>query len=280
MLDLTAVEWAALMSAAALMGFAKTAVAGVASISVAIFAFVLPARDSTGAVLALLLVGDVVALGLYRRHADWSVLLRLLPAVFPGLVVGWWFVARVSNDVMQHSIALILASMVALQLWSRRRVRMHTRTATDPRHPTAGHRLSNSPDHDDTTATVGSARAKAMVGVGLAPIVVGFVAGYSTMTANAAGPVMVLYLLLAGLPVLGLLGTGAWFFLLVNLAKVPFSAGLDLIDGPTLLMDLALVPALLVGAAVGAVVAQRIPRRGFEDVTVALTLVAAVALLV
>jgi uncharacterized membrane protein YfcA len=112
------------------------------------------------------------------------------------------------------------------------------------------------------------------------PLVVGLVAGFATMTANAAGPVMVLYLLMAGLPVLGLLGTGAWFFFIVNLAKLPFSAGLDLIDRSTLLMDLALVPALVGGAALGALVAGRIPRKRFEELTVGLTVVAAGALLV
>jgi hypothetical protein len=113
----------------------------------------------------------------------------------------------------------------------------------------------------------------------MAPVAIGVVAGFATMTANAAGPVTTLYLLLAGLPVLGLLGTAAWFFLLVNLAKVPFSVGLDLMNGPVLLMDLALVPALLVGALLGWLVAKRIARRRFEDVTLVLTVIAALALL-
>lgn len=276
--ELSVVEWVALMSAAALMGFAKTAVGGVASLAVAIFAFVLPARESTGAVLVLLLVGDVAAIGLYRRHADWSVLLRLLPAVLPGVIVGAWFVARVDNVVMQRSIAVILASMVALQLWSRHQTRQAVMRATE----LSSSGVESLRDHGSrsgTLAALASTTRMTSPAAGLTPVAVGFVAGYSTMTANAAGPIMTLYLLLAGLPVLGLLGTGAWFFLLVNLAKVPFSVGLDLIDRQSLLMDLALVPALLVGAAIGAVVARRIPRRRFEDVTVVLTLSAAVALL-
>ncbi|MDP4510226.1 sulfite exporter TauE/SafE family protein [Nonomuraea sp. G32] len=112
-----------------------------------------------------------------------------------------------------------------------------------------------------------------------APFTVGVIAGFATMTANAAGPVMTMYLLMAGLPVLGLLGTGAWFFFLVNLAKVPFSAGLELIDGATVLLDLALVPPLLVGAAVGARLANKIPRRRFEDITMVLTVMSAATLL-
>ncbi|MDP3892591.1 hypothetical protein [Nocardioides sp.] len=61
------------------------------------------------------------------------------------------------------------------------------------------------------------------------------------MTANAAGAVMTIYLIEAGLSKLELLGPGAWFFLAVNLAKVPFSAGLDLISPESLVMDVLLV---------------------------------------
>lgn len=252
MWELTALDWAALALAAAFVGFAKTAIGGVASIAVAIFAFVLPARESTGAVLALLLVGDVIAVSLYRRHADRALLARLLPSVVPGLVLGAIFVAWADQEDMQRGIGLVLVLMVLLQVWSRRR--------------------AGGPAAAASTLTGRARRA--------APLAVGVVAGFATMTANAAGPVTTLYLLLAGLPVLGLLGTAAWFFLLVNLAKVPFSIGLDLMDGPILLMDLMLVPALLVGAALGSRVARRIDRRRFEDVTVVLTVVAASALLI
>lgn len=251
--ELTALDWATLAVAAALIGFAKTAIGGVASVAVALFAFVLPARESTGAVLALLLVGDVCALVLYRRHADWAVLARLLPAVLPGLVLGAWFVARADQQAMQAAIGAVLAAMVAVQVAGRLRS-ARGGPALQERLPRWCRRV--------------------------APWAVGATAGFATMTANAAGPIATIYLLLAGLPLLRLLGTGAWFFFLVNLAKVPFSAGLDLMDRPTLLMDLVLVPALLAGALVGSFVARRIARRRFEDVTLVLTAVAAAALLV
>ena len=50
------------------------------------------------------------------------------------------------------------------------------------------------------------------------------------MTANAAGPVMTLYLSAAGIDKRRFVGTSAWFFLIVNLAKVPFSIGLGLMQ--------------------------------------------------
>ena len=87
----------------------------------------------------------------------------------------------------------------------------------------------------------------------------GATAGFATMTANAAGPVTTIYLIRAGLPMLRMIGTGAWFYLVVNLAKVPFSAGLGLITPTSLVRDALLVPALLLGAALGILLVEAPP---------------------
>jgi uncharacterized protein len=119
--ELSVAAWLWLGLAGVLIGVAKTAISGVGSLAIVIFAAALPARESTGAVLPLLLCGDVVAVAYYRRHADWAILGRLLPRV---------------------------------------------------------------------------------------AVAVGATAGFATMTANAAGPVTTLYLIIAGLPKLEMLGTG------------------------------------------------------------------------
>jgi len=99
------------------------------------------------------------------------------------------------------------------------------------------------------------------------------------MVANAAGPVMAQYLLLMRAPKLAFLGTSAWFFLLVNLAKLPFTGALGLVSGPLLLLDLALVPLVLLGGLAGRHVARRLQQHHFEAWTVGLTAVSCVALL-
>jgi uncharacterized membrane protein YfcA len=231
-----------------LVGVAKTAVAGVGSIAIVIFAAVLPARESTGAILPLLLCGDVVAVSCYRRHADWGTLWRLLPGVLPGLLLGVWFLAVVDDEVMRRTIAVILLVMCGLQLWQRR----HT-----PDLASADHQ------HLHGAATLGA----------------GVAAGCATMTANAAGPVTTVYLIRAGLPMLQMIGTGAWFYLVVNLAKVPFSAGLGLITMTSLTRDAVLVPALLVGAALGIWVVRRLQQRQFEVIALGFSAATAVVLL-
>jgi uncharacterized membrane protein YfcA len=238
----SAVEVAALVIAALGVGFAKTAIGGVIQISVALFAAVLPARESTGALLPLLLVGDVVAVGIYRQHAEWPVLLRLLPSVAVGIVAGAVFVSRVGDTGMRRTIGVVLLLLVAVHVWQRWRKR-------DP-DPAAQAEVA-AQQHRRRHATAGG---------------FGTLAGFTTMVANSGAAAMSIYLLSAGLGVLGFLGTSAWFFLVVNLVKVPFSVGLDLISAESLLLDLWLVPVVLLGAWAGRIVIPRVDQGRFEAI--------------
>jgi uncharacterized protein len=243
---------------ALLVGFAKTAIGGVAAITVAIFASVLPAKESTGALLPLLMVGDVLAVAMYRRHADWSALLRLFPAVAAGVVVGTLFVSRVDDVVMRRTIASVLLLLVAVHLWQKRR----GRTGGTPSAP-AG------PPRSRFGGTAQHVPALAY----------GLLAGFTTMVANAGGSVMSIYLLSAGLGVLGFLGTAAWFFMVVNAFKVPFSVGLGLITGESLLLCLVLAPAVVAGALVGRQVIKRLDAGRFEALILVFTVASSLNLL-
>lgn len=228
---------ALLVLAALCVGFAKTAVSGTASISVALFAAVLPARESTGALLPLLILGDVVAVSLYRQHADWAVLLRLFPSVAVGVVGGAAFVANVGDTGMRRTIGVVLLVLVVVHLWQRRRD-----AALDP----------------DTLAARRHASRHASAAA------FGILAGFTTMVANAGGPAMAIYLLRSGVGMLGFLGTTAWFFATVNVFKLPFSAGLGLLTGQTLVLLAWLAPAVLLGAGAGRAIIGRIDQARFE----------------
>jgi uncharacterized membrane protein YfcA len=249
--DLPLTSWLLLGAAVLLVGFGKTAIGGVASISVAVFAAVLPAKESTGTLLPLLLVGDVVAVLVYRRHANWRLLWRLFPWVAVGTVIGVFFVAHVDDTVMRRSIGVVLLVLVALQLAGR------------------GGRLQR----------LAARQERSAAGRGAVSAVVGIAAGVLTMVANSAGAVMTLYLLLSGTLMLEFLGTGAWFFLIVNLFKVPFSAGLGLIDRSALALDLALAPLVLLGGVIGILAVRRLGQQQFEWAALTLVGVAALPLL-
>ncbi|MEV5321553.1 sulfite exporter TauE/SafE family protein [Streptomyces sp. NPDC052687] len=243
-------EFAALAVAALLVGFSKTAVSGANTISLAVFAAVLPARASTGVLLPLLIAGDLLAVLTYRRHAHWPTLWRLFPAVAAGVVVGTAFLMWADDEIVRTSIGAILLLMAALTVWRRR-------TADRAAEP------------DAVTTSAGRVKARAY----------GVLGGFTTMVANAGGPVMALYLLSAGFRKLGFLGTSAFFFLIVNVSKVPFSAGLGLIDGPSLLLDAALVLFVVPGALLGKWAVSRIDQRLFERLVIAATVLGALQLL-
>ncbi|MEV6832946.1 sulfite exporter TauE/SafE family protein [Streptomyces sp. NPDC051133] len=243
-------EFAALACAALLVGFSKTAVSGANTVSLAIFAAVLPARASTGVLLPVLIAGDVLAVLTYRRHAHWPTLWRLFPAVAVGVVAGTLFLMWADDAVVRTSIGVILLLMAGVTLWRRRR----TGAGDEP---------------DAVTTRAGRVKARSY----------GVLGGFTTMVANAGGPVMSMYLLSAGFRKLGFLGTSAFFFLIVNVSKVPFSAGLGLIDGRSLLLDAALAVFVVPGALFGKWAVSRINQRLFEQLVIAATVVGGVQLL-
>jgi uncharacterized membrane protein YfcA len=116
---LTGWEIAALAFAALLVGFSKTAVSGANTVSLAIFAAVLPARASTGILLPVLIAGDILAVLTYRRHAHWPTLWRLFPAVGAGVVVGTVFLVWADDAVVRTSIGVILLLMAGVTVWRR-----------------------------------------------------------------------------------------------------------------------------------------------------------------
>ncbi|GAA3870072.1 sulfite exporter TauE/SafE family protein [Streptomyces lacrimifluminis] len=254
-------EFAALAAAAVLVGFSKTAVSGANTVSLAIFAAVLPARESTGVLLPILIAGDVLAVLTYRRHAHWPTLWRLFPAVAVGVVVGTVFLVWADDEVVRTSIGAILLFMSGVTVWRRRR------TEAAPESESAAESAGNEPDAVSTPTGRLKARSYGVLG------------GFTTMVANAGGPVMSMYLLSAGFRKLGFLGTSAFFFLIVNVSKVPFSAGLGLIDGQSLLLDAALVVFVIPGAFLGKWAVSRINQRLFEQLVIAATVVGGAQLL-
>ncbi|WP_336297690.1 TSUP family transporter [Microbacterium sp. EF45047] len=99
------------------------------------------------------------------------------------------------------------------------------------------------------------------------------------MVANAGGPVMSMYFLATRTPMQVFLGTAAWFFAIVNLAKVPFLAGLGLFTPQVLLTDLLLAPLVVAGGLTGLRLAKRMPQRLFDRIVIVLTVLGAVTLL-
>lgn len=238
-------QWVLLYLAAVISGFSKTGIPGISILSVSIYANVLPARMATGVVLPMLIFADIFAFLIYRKNLEWKRVGRLLPWALGGLVLGWLALGRVDDRQTARLVGGIIAAMLGLHLW----------------------RLWKNPDEV-------AAHAPAWFGP-----VMGVFAGITTMIANAAGPVMTLYLLAMRLNKLEFLGTGAAFFLLINWIKVPFIAQLGLINATSLSLNLHLLPAVAIGALLGRPVVERVNQKVFENVALTLTALAVVKLL-
>ncbi len=243
--ELTLPQWSLAVVAAMGIGFSKSGFAGVGLFHVIAFAYLLGPRVSTGALLPMLIVGDVCAVLFFRQHARWVYVRRILPPALIGIVVGWALMHRLDDQAFRGVIGSVVLMLALLQL-----TRMY---------------------RPEWFAEIPHARWFAYS--------LGFVAGITTMLANAAGPMVALYLLAVSLPKFEFVGTSAWFFLIINIIKVPFGASLGLIGAESLLFDAILSPAILAGMLLGRWLVHRISQRLFDTLLLLFAGVAALRLL-
>ncbi|MBL9203397.1 MAG: sulfite exporter TauE/SafE family protein [Opitutaceae bacterium] len=236
-------QWAVAILAAMIVGISKSGIGGLGILSVVLFALMMPAKQATGTVLPLLCFGDLVASATYGRHAKWVHLWRLFPWTALGVVFGWLAFDRLNDRQAGALIGFIVLGLVVMQLIRRK---------------FAGHEAEH--------------------GAWFAPTI-GVLAGFTTLVANAAGPLMVVYMLAMRLPKLDWVGTSAVFFLVLNLFKVPFMINLGLIHGTSFAFNLWLAPIVLAGAWCGRKLVLKIDQRAFENLALALSLIAGANLL-
>ena len=240
-MNLHAWHWLLAILGSVLVGVAKTGIVGLSLLFVSMFAAIMPARRSTGLVLPLLIVGDVVAVLSYRRHAQWRHLWKLFPWAGTGIVLGYLALGRMNDNQARNAIGAIIVSLAALHVY--RRIRPLGREAKH--------------------------------GAWFAPLI-GILAGFTTLVSNSSGPLMVIYLLAMRLPKMEYMGTMAVFFMLLNFFKLPFMINLGLVTRESLLLNLYLTPAVLVGAWLGKWLLGRINQKAFDTIALVLTLFAGV----
>jgi uncharacterized membrane protein YfcA len=235
----SATDWVVIAFCAVMTGFSKTGIPGTGILAVPLVALVMPARQSTGFLLPMLILGDVMAILYWRRHVHWRSLARLLPWTLLGLAIGYACLDRVTDGQLKPVIGGMVLVLV-LGSWIRER------TMPEDRVPT----------HWAFAACAG------------------VLAGVTTMMANAAGPIMAVYLLAMRFDKRQFIGTQAWFFWIVNLSKLPLSGRLGLVTAQTLHANLLVLPAILAGAGLGIVLVHRISQGTFNVVVQVLAVAA------
>jgi uncharacterized protein len=240
--------WVFAFLGAFMVGVSKAGITGLSILSIALFTHVFPSsKQASGLVLPLLIFGDMVAVFSYRKHTQWHYLWRLFPWTALGVVLGYFTLGRISDHAARTLIGWIILSLAALSFWRR--------------YVTVANNDNNLRVHWSVAA------------------IIGVTAGFITLVANAAGPLMAIYLVAMRLPKMEYVGTAAVFFMLLNLFKVPFMVDLGLITPQSFGFNLALAPAVLVGAFAGRWLLIHINQKLFEQLVLLLSAVGGVLLI-
>jgi uncharacterized membrane protein YfcA len=241
-------QWICAVLGALMVGVSKSGITGLSILSVALFTHVFPSsKQASGLVLPLLIFGDIVAVLSYRAHSQWRFVWKLMPWTAAGVILGYFALGRISDKTARITIGVIIVSLCVLSYWRRY--------------------LGASQD------TGGSWHWTVAAALGIT-------AGLVTLIANAAGPLMAIYLVAMRLPKMQFVGTAAVFFMALNLFKVPFMVKLGLITAQSVEFNLILAPAVLLGAFAGRWLLVRINQRFFEKWVLALSAIAGVLLIV
>lgn len=241
--------WVCAVLGALMVGISKAGITGLSILSVALFTHVFPSsKQASGLVLPLLIFGDFVAVLSYRTHTQWRYLWKLMPWTAAGVVLGYFTLGHISDKTTRVMIGVIIVSLCVLGYWRR--------------YLTVGTPETAAPTHWSLAAAIG------------------IIAGFITLVANAAGPLMAIYLVAMRLPKMQFVGTAAVFFMVLNLFKVPFMVNLGLITVQSFKFNLMLAPAVLLGAFAGRWLLIRINQQLFEKLVLGFSAIAGALLIV
>ncbi len=238
-------QWVLFFTCAVLIGMSKTGIQGIGTLAIPVLAFLFGAKNSTGVLLPIICMADLMAIVYYRNDLKLRTIFRMLPWTVGGLVLA----LLVGQHIPAGGFKMLMAFCVFLGLlilwWSERKENIEKVTQAGWYAPLFG----------------------AMV-------------GFATMIGNAAGPILSVYLLTMRLPKYAFVATGAWFIMTVNYLKVPLQIfGWNNISWEVLLLDLLTIPFLALGAVIGIRLVKVIPEVNFRKLMIGLTLLAAVMLL-
>lgn len=223
-------------SAALLLGIAKSGIKGLAILIVTGLALVYGAKESTGILMPLLICGDILAVIYYKRHVKWIYLIKLLPWMVAGVLVGVVLGKDLPEDLFKSGMAMIILISVAMMYyWERKKDR-------------------KVPNHLSFAALMG------------------MMAGFTTMVGNLAGVFSNIYFLAIKLPKNEFIGTAAWLFFIINLFKVPFHIwSWGTINPASFQISLSLIPAVILGFMIGVSIVKKIKNDRYRQLILLLT---------
>jgi len=243
---LTFFQWIILTLAALCIGMSKTGVQGMMLLIVPYMAMAFGAKESTGVILPMLCMADIIAVAYYKRIADWKVVAKLLPTAIIGFFVAIFIDKLIPAQEFRQLMGLTLALALGVMLWSeifgKENKWMHKWWYSS---------------------------------------IFGLLGGFTTMIGNAAGPVMSVYLLSMRKEKMEYIGINAWFFLVVNLLKIPLQIFVwDNITWNTFSFNLMVLPVIGIGALIGIRIVKLFPEKTFRRFIQTVTILSVILMLI
>lgn len=243
---LTDIQWLTISIAALSIGMSKTGVQGIMLMIVPFMAMAFGAKESTGVILPMLCMADIIAVAYYKRIADWKIVAKLLPTA----ILGFFLAIGVDNlipagqfrQLMGWTLMLALIVMLWSEIFGKENRWMHKWWYA---------------------------------------ALFGLLGGFTTMIGNAAGPVMSVYLLSMRKEKMEYIGINAWFFLVVNLLKVPLQAFVwENITWQSFSLNLLMLPVIGIGAFLGIRIVKLFPEKAFRRFVQAVTIISVILMLI
>tara|TARA_A100001011_G_scaffold400858_1_gene520029 strand:- start:19176 stop:19916 length:741 start_codon:yes stop_codon:yes gene_type:complete len=234
--ELNLFDFSVVAFSAFLLGISKSGIKGIATLIVTSFALVYGAKNSTGILMPLLLVGDIFAITYYKRYVDWSYIIKLIPWMVFGVLIGVIGGSYISDDLFKYGMVIIILFSVSLMYLMESK------------------KEKKIPKNLIFVSSMGT------------------LAGFTTMVGNLAGAFSNIYFLAMRIPKNTFIGTAAWLFFIINSFKVPFHIwSWGTINESSILKSLELIPFVILGLIFGVILVKKINDNTFRKLILFLT---------
>lgn len=232
-----------LLLAGFLTGFSKFSVGGMGLIILPALMIGFSGPEALALLVPIYVLTDVLAVIAYRKGCSWAVVQHIVPLGFVGIGLGAWLLSGVAADNYNYLLGAIVVAMLGLGVW------LDWRPSGLLQHPMAAY-------------------------------VTGVMAGFVTLIANAAGPILSLYLIEQKLTKQAYVSTRAWAFLIFNGVKIPVFISLGWLNGSVVQQSAWALPGLLAGACCGYLLLSRLNLLQFKWLIRGMAAIAAVKLFI
>ena len=224
--------WIIAVLAVFIVALSKSGLVGsLGMVGVPLLSLVMPARDAAGMMLPLLLVMDAIAIWTYRKDADWRILRIMLPGALVGTIIGWVLWSFVSDAMVLLFVGILTLLFILDALLPIRK------------------KLEGLPPSRPWGRFWG-----------------GF-AGFTSFISHTGGPPFQIYVLPQKLPPVIFSGTTAFFFAIVNTAKLVPYFFLGQLSIANLSHAAILAPLGVAGVLIGVFLVRRISVKRFYQLT-------------